>query len=91
MRQEKLSRESVANAKNLRYLSLPPANVQTLRIAELEPGPYSSKEEVEYICLDAPIDKMGVLAACTNQSQPAKELAKASVKQILRRRIEKKN
>ncbi len=87
---EKLSRESVADAEKLRYPSLPPANVQTLRIGELEPDPCSSDEEVEYVSLDAPIDVIGVLAACTNQSQPAKEPAKEPVKRILRRRIEKK-
>ena len=89
MRQEKPGRKSVADAEKLRYPSLPPANVQTLRIGKLEPDPCSSNEEVEYVSLDALIDGMGVLAARTNQSQPAKEPAKELVKRILRRRIEK--
>ncbi len=66
MRQEKPGRESVADAEKLRYLSLPPANVQTLRIGELDPDTYSSDEEVEYISLDTPIDGTEVLAARTN-------------------------
>ena len=84
MRREKPGRESVANAEKLQYPSLPPANVQTLRIGELEPDPYSSDKEVEFVSLDAPIDGIGVLATHTNQSQPAKEPAKEHVKQILR-------
>ena len=87
MRREKPGRESVADAEKLRYPSLPPANVQTLRIGELEPDPYSSDEE--YISLDAPIDGIEVLAARTNQSSSTKEPSKEPVKRILRRRIEK--
>ncbi len=60
-----------------------------MQIGELEPDFCSSYKEVEYVFLDAPIDGIGVLAACTNQSQPAKEPAKESVKRIFRRRIEK--
>ncbi len=89
MRREKPGCESVADAEKLRYPSLPPANVQTLRIGELESDPYSSDKEVEYVSLDAPIDEIGVLAARTNQSQPAKEPSKKPVKRILRQRIEK--
>lgn len=37
MRQEKPGQESVADAEKLRYPSLPPANVQTLRIGEADP------------------------------------------------------
>ncbi len=44
---------------------------------------------MKYVSLDALIDGIGVLATCTNQSQPAKEPAKESVKQIFRRRIQK--
>ena len=84
MRQKKPGHESVAHAEKLRYLSLPPDNVQTFRIRELEPDSSSSDEEVEYVFLDAPIDGIGVLAARTNQSQPAKEPAKEPVKWILR-------
>lgn len=68
IRREKPGRESVADAKKLRYPSLPPANVQKWRIIELDQDPYSFDEEVEYVSLDAPIDGIGVLAACTNQS-----------------------
>ncbi len=89
MKWEKPGRESVADAEKLRYPSLPPANVQTLRIGKLEPDPYSFNEEIEYISFDAPIDGIEVLAACTNQSQPTKEPSKEPVKQILRRRIER--
>ena len=60
-----------------------------MRIRDLEPDPYFSDEEVEYVFLDAPIDGIGILAARTYQSQQAKELAKKPVKRILRRRIEK--
>lgn len=88
MRREKPGRESVADAEKSWYPSLPPAHVQTLRIRELEPDPYSSDEEAEYVSLDTPIDRIGVLAARTNQSQPAKKPAKEPVKRILRRRIE---
>ncbi len=48
MRQEKQSRKFVVDAEKLRYPSLPPANVQTLRIGEFHPDPYSSDEEVKY-------------------------------------------
>lgn len=88
IRREKPGRESVADAEKLRYPFLPPANVQTLRIGELDPDPYSSDEEVEYVSLDTPIDGIGVLTARTNQSQLAKELAKEPVKRIIRRRVE---
>ena len=37
MRQEKPGQESVADAEKLRYPSLPPANVQTLRLGEADP------------------------------------------------------
>ena len=60
-----------------------------MRIGELEPDPYSSDEEIEYISVDAPIDRIEVLATCTNQSQPTKESSKEPVKRILHRRIEK--
>ncbi len=90
MRREKPGCKSVANAEKLRYLSLPPVNVQMLRIGELEPDPYSSNEEIEYIYLDTPIDGIEVLTARINQSQPTNEPSKKPVKQILHWRIEKK-
>ena len=66
MRQEKSRRESVADAEKLRYPSLPPTNIQTLRIGEADPDPYSSDKEIKYISLDKSI-KTGVLAARNNQ------------------------
>ncbi len=90
MRQRKSGRESVADAEKLRYPSLPPANVQTLRIREADPDPYSSDEEIQYISLDKPI-KTGVLAARRNQPKPPQGSSKEPVKRILRRRIEKEN
>ncbi len=89
MRREKPVRELVANAEKLQYLSLLPANIQTLKIGELEPDPYSSDEEIEYISFDTPINRIKVLGDCTNQSQPTKEPSKEPVNRILRRRIKK--
>lgn len=88
MRQEKPGRNCVADAEKLRYSSLPPVNVQTLRIDEADPDLYSSDEETEYISLDKPI-ATGFLAARTNRSKPTEGPSKESVKRILRRRIEK--
>ncbi|MCJ1348353.1 hypothetical protein MMC31_006584 [Peltigera leucophlebia] len=68
MRRERPGRESVADAEKLQYPSLPPANVQTLRVGEANPDPYSSDEETEYVSLDEPIE-LGVLAARSNQSK----------------------
>lgn len=68
MRREKPGRESVADAEKFRYLLLPPANVQKLRIGEAHPDPYSSDEETEYSSLDEPIET-GVLSARTNRSK----------------------
>ena len=90
MRQKKSGWESVADAEKLRYPSLPPANVQTLRIEESDPDPYLSDEKVEYISLDEPIET-GVLATRSNQPKPPQSLSKEPVKRILRRHIEKKN
>ncbi len=90
MRQEKSERESVADAEKLCYLSLPPANVQTLRIGEANPDPYSSDEDIQYVSLDNLIET-GVLAARSNQPKLPQSPSKESVKRILRRRIEKKN
>lgn len=88
MRREKPGRESVADAEKLRYPPLPPANVQTLRIGEADPDPYSSDEETEYISLVKPLET-GVSAARTNQSRPIEGPSKEPVKRTLRRRIEK--
>lgn len=42
MRQRKSRREFIADTKKLRYLSLPPTNIQTLRIGESNLDPYLS-------------------------------------------------
>lgn len=88
MRRKKTRRDCVADAEKLRYPSLPLVNVQTLRIGEADPDPYSSDEETEYISLDRSIE-MGVLAARTDRSKPIEGPSKEPVKRILRRRIEK--
>ena len=89
MRREKPGCELITDTEKLRYLLLPPANFQTLKIRELEPDFYFSHEEIKYISLDALIDKIRVFAACTNQFS-TKEPTKKLVKQILHRHIEKK-
>ena len=66
MRQEKPGQEFVVDAKKLQYPSLSLANIQTLKIRELDPDPYSSDEEVKYVSLETPIDGIGVLATCIN-------------------------
>ena len=64
-----------------------PANIQTLKIGELEPDLYSFDEE--YISLNIPIDGIEVLATCTNQLSSTKKPSKEPIKRILRRCIEK--
>lgn len=49
MRQKKPGRESIIDAKKLWYPSLPPANVQTLKIRKRDPNAYFSDKEVKYI------------------------------------------
>ena len=90
MRQKKSGRESVVDAEKLRYLSFPPANVQTLRIGEADPDPYSSDEEIQYVSPDEPIETR-VLAARGNQPNPPQGPSKEPVKRILHCRIEKEN
>ncbi len=51
MRREKPDRKFVADAEKLQYPSLPPANVQTLRIGELDPDFYSFDEEMKCVSL----------------------------------------
>ena len=75
--------------EKLRYLFLSLANVQTLRMRELESDCYSSDKKIEYISLNKPIDGIKVLATRTNESQPTKKSFKEPVKQILHQRIEK--
>lgn len=88
MRREKPGRESVANVEKLWYPFLPPANVQILRIGKVESDPYFSDEKS--ISLNAPIDRIGVLASRIGQFQLTKKLAKEPIKQILRQHIEGK-
>ncbi len=45
MRQEKSRRKFVTDAEKSRYMSLPPVNVQALRIEELDPDLYSSNKK----------------------------------------------
>ena len=90
MRREKSGHELIADIEKLWYPSLPLANIQKLKIGELEPDSYSSDEELEYVSLDKLIDEIRVLAARINESQPAKKSSKEPVKQRLRRRIKKK-
>ena len=87
--QEKSGRDCIANAKKLCYPFLPPANVQTLRIGELEPDLCSTDEKSKYISLDEPI-RTEVLAAHGNKPKPIVGLLKKSTKWILRQRIQKK-
>lgn len=66
MRQEKLGHETVADAKKLQYSSLPPANIQTLRIRKLELDFYFSDKEIKYIFFYTFIDEIGVLTSRIN-------------------------
>lgn len=90
MRQGKLGQKSVADVKKLCYPSLLPANIQTLKIRELDPDFYLLDDKVKYISLDEPIE-IGVLAAQSNQPKPPQSLSKEPVKRILYRGIEKEN
>lgn len=65
IRREKSSRESVTDAEKLRYPSLPSANVQRLRIGDIDSDPYSLDDGAKYISLDTPIET-GDLAARAN-------------------------
>lgn len=58
----------MANIEKLQYPSLPFANVLILKIRELEHDPYFFDKKVEYISLIKLIDRIIVLAACTNES-----------------------
>lgn len=60
-----------------------------MRIGELELGAYFFDEK-EYISLNAFIDRIKILTACTNQFSSTKELSKEPVKRILRWYIEEK-
>ncbi len=88
MRQRKSGWKSIVDAKKLCYPSLPPANVQTLRIRELNSDPYLLDDKVKYVSLDELIE-IGVLTARSNQPKPPQGPSKEPFKRILRRRIEK--
>lgn len=65
MRQEKLERDFVVNIEKLLYLTLPPSNIQTLRLKEIDPNPYFFDKKTGYISLDKQI-KAESLAAYAN-------------------------
>ena len=90
MRREKPGRESVADAEKLRYPILPSAEVHTLRIGDLQPDPYSSDDEDEYVSLDAPLD-VTVSAARSSQNKGSDASAKEPIKRVLRKRIQKED
>lgn len=58
---------------------------------EADSDPYFLNEEIEYVFLNASIDKTNILATCTNQTKSAKEPTKKLVKQILYQHIKKEN
>ena len=78
----KRGRNSAADAKKLRYQSLLPTNIQTLRIKELKSNLYSSNKKIEYVFLNILINRIKILVVCTNKSL-AKKLVIEPVKQIL--------
>lgn len=78
----------MADLEKLRYLILSLANIQTLKIGEIDLKPDFFDEEAKYISLDKPI-KTRILTAYANQSKPTTESFKKPVKQILQQRIKK--
>lgn len=90
MRREKPGRESVADAEKLRYPILPAVEVHTLRIGEMQPDPYSSDEEDDYVSFDTPLD-ISVSGARSSQNKSSGASAKEPIKRILRKRIEKED
>lgn len=89
MRREKPGRESVGDAEKLRYPTLPAAEVHTLRIGEVQPDPYSDKED-DYVSLDLPLD-ISVSAARSSRNKSSGTSAKEPIKRILRKQIEKED
>ena len=69
---------------------MPSAEVHTLRIGEMQPDPYSSDDEDEYVSLDAPLD-VTVSAARSSQNKESDTPAKEPIKRILRKRIQKED
>lgn len=90
MRREKPGRESVADAEKLRYPTLPAAEVHTLRIGEVQPDPYSSDKEDDYVSLHLPLD-ISVSAARSSRNKSSGTSAKEPIKRILRKQIEKED
>lgn len=88
MRREKSGRDCVADTEKLRYLFLPPANMQTLRIGKLESDPCFTDKKSECISLDEPIETE-ILAACNDEPKPPVGSSKEPVKRILCRHIQK--
>ena len=86
MRREKSGIDCVVDAEKLRYSSLPPANVQILRIGELEPDLCFTDEESKYISLDELIG-IEVLATRSDEPKLTTRPLKESAKRILRQRI----
>lgn len=87
MRREKPGRKCVADAEKLRYLSVPSAEVHTLKIGDLTPDPDSSdREKDDYISLDALLITT-ISVARSNQAKLHDVSGKEPIKQILQKRI----
>lgn len=65
IKQRKSGRESVIDAKKLRYPFLSSVNIQTLRIKDANLDPYFFDEKVQYVFLNEPI-KTRVLVTQSN-------------------------
>lgn len=74
--------------EKLCYLSLPPANMQILRIGKLEPDLCFMDKESKYISLNKPIG-IEVLAAYSDKQKPTVGPSKELVKWILHWHIQK--
>ena len=77
MQRKKPGQKSVADAEKLRYPTLPSIKVYTLRIRDLQPNPYSSDDQDDYISLDTLLD-ITVSAAWSSQNQGKTISAKKS-------------
>lgn len=62
----------MANIEKLRYSILSSANIQTLKIGEIDSDPYFSNKNARYIFLNNLI-AVEILIACVNQSEPIKK------------------
>lgn len=65
MWQKKPERDCIADMEKLYYSILLPANIQTLKIREIDPNPYFSNKKVRYNFLDKPIEAK-ILGAFVN-------------------------